>query len=71
MQRLYKHRAVRVIIGGTWEKSRTLGWYRHDRSGSVPPNVVDSDDCRADAIVLRLAVVSVIASSCFAAALLP
>ena len=34
----------RAFIGGHWECSRTLGWYRHDRSGAVPPGIVATED---------------------------
>lgn len=46
----------RIFCGGTWERSRSLGWYRHDRKGSVPPGIIDSEDHRQDCWPVRLMV---------------
>lgn len=61
---------IRALIGGHWEKSAVLGWYRHDRCGSVPPGVEASEDNTAASILIWGCVVSLAFVGGFAAAVL-
>lgn len=60
-----KYRWFRIMLGGHWEKSRTLGWYRHDRQGRIPPNIIDYEDNTGPCMAFWTGV----ASACLAAAI--
>lgn len=46
----------RAFVGGHWECSRSCGWYRYDRQGRVPPNIIDTEDHTDDCWPIRLLV---------------
>jgi len=57
MQILWKHRAVRALIGGRWEyQPNRLGWYPMDRPSNerVPPTVERVEDNTDIAIAFRV-----------------
>lgn len=55
MQRLYKHHAVRAVMGGRWEYTKRLGWYQMERKDGerLPYSVEHHEDNRDIATSIR------------------
>jgi hypothetical protein len=66
MQILYKRAVIRALIGGHWERSEILGWYKHDRTGAVPPNIIESEDNTDIAIAIRVSGLLCMLTGCIA-----
>lgn len=57
MQILYKRAVIRALIGGRWEYTARLGWYRMERAeGERTPCTVERTENNEDiALAIRIA----------------